>query len=212
MDTQRWFPVVLAVLGLLVVGCGGSDPDDTSGALCAGTDYILPSSTLRDLVTYADQVAVVEVVDESELRGDGPDAGLYREVTIGVRDVVWQAPQRRTVPDETTYITEGWIDRDPDKGPVAPCDQPAMTVGQTYVVGLVEYSSGEWAPMGGPFVLDVDDGHLSGTVDDGPLAAFHGRTPTDLGRALAVVEPDPAVAPYRYLPGGERDQAAAGGG
>ena len=93
-----WFSVALAVVGLLVAGCGGSDSDGTNESLCAGTDYILPSRTLRDLVTYADEVAVVEVVDDSELEGDGPDAHLYREVTIEVRDVVWQAPQRRRYP------------------------------------------------------------------------------------------------------------------
>ena len=110
-----------------------------------------------------------------------------------------------------TYITEGWIDGDRDNDPVAPCDQPALVVGQTYLVGLVEYSAGEWAPMSGPFVLDVDDGQLSSTVDDGPLAEFEGSTPLELGQALASVEPDPAIAPYTDLPGGERDGAAAEG-
>jgi hypothetical protein len=204
---------VMVVAGL-VAGCGGDSAADINTQRCAGADYILPSRTLQDLVTYADQVAVVTLTDDAVVGHDAPDdeleAGSFREVTIRIDDVVWEAPARRPVPDEVTFVPDGgWVDGDPDEGPTAGCDQPVLVEGGRYLVGLVEYSADEWGPMGGPFTLEVDaEGTVHGVVDDGPLAPYEGESAAAVGAALEEVEPDPRVAGFEDLPGGERFPAA----
>lgn len=207
--------VAVLVVAASVVACGVSETDED--AQCRGSaEYIVPSSTLEDLVTYADEVAVVEVIDDTVQRydepGDGLEPELFRDATIRVEEVVWTSPQRRPVPDEVTFVANGWVDGEPQKGPSPACDQPALAVGERYLLGLVEYDTGEWAPMTGPFVLTVDDaGGLSGVVDAGPLSGYEGRSAGAVGKSLDDVEPDPAVMPYRNLPGGLRFGAAHGG-
>lgn len=129
-------------------------------------------------------------------------------MTIEIEDVVWAAPAR-TVPTTATFTTRGWRGGDPANGPAPSCDQPALEVGGRYLIGMVEYRAGDWAPMSGPFVVEVADaGALRGVVSDGPLSPFDGATPEQVGAALGEVEPDPAVVAFRDLPGGERYQAA----
>lgn len=215
-ESRRLARVVLAAVATAtaLASCGSEGPTASgSGADCATADYIVPSGTLEDLVTYADEVAVVEVVDDEVVEYDAPNDGLDlergRKVTIDVDEVVWTAPQQRDVPSSVTFTTRGWVGGDPSEGPLPSCDQPALEVGQRYLVGMVEYRAGDWAPMTGPFVLEVDEaGTVDGVVADGPLSPYDGATPEDVGAALAEVEPDPAIAPYRDQPGGLRFQAA----
>ncbi|HEX2578228.1 MAG TPA: hypothetical protein VHK88_17920 [Aquihabitans sp.] len=191
-------------------GCA-VEQDAGRNAVCAAVEHAVPSDTLQDLVTYADEVAVIDVVDQKIIEHDEPNDGLeptrYRDVTATVVDVVWKAPQNRAVPQSFTFTTGGWKD-----GPAPVCDQPGLELGRRYLVGMVEYRKGEWAPMTGPFLLEVSDrGTLDGVVQDGPLAPYHGRTRADVGAALADVAPHPAVAPFMGEPGGVRDDRAQGG-
>lgn len=200
------------------MGCGSDGLSSAgSGSRCASADHIVPSESLQDLVTYADQVAVVKVVDDEVVEYDRPNDGLelerFREVTIEVTDVVWTAPQQRDVPTSATFTTSGWRGGDPKKGPAPDCDQPPLEVGHRYLVGMVEYRDGEWAPMSGPFVLNVDEsGDVHGVIEDGPLSKYDGGTPAAVGAALAEVAPDPKAAPYRDQPGGLRHRASVDGG
>lgn len=181
----RWVTAMLVAV-LAVAGC---TDDDSQQALCASTDYILPSSTLQDLVTYADEVAVVTILETG------------REVTLRVDEVVWSSPRGREVPDEVTFI---WYGTDEDE-PVAACDQPALERGRRYLLGLVEFVADDWGPMGGPFVLTVDDdGTVEGVVDDGPLSDLDGRSAAEVGAALDDVAPDPEVPTDPDLPAADR--------
>ena len=207
--------LVVAVVVAGFTGCGSRDEGRSAVAddPCFSADRIVPSDTVENLVTYADEMAVVEVVDDDLLEYDKPDDGLelerYRQVTIEAVEVVWRAPQHRTVPHSATFTTSGWVNSDPRQGPRPECGQPALEVGRRYLVGMVEYAKGEWAPMSGPFVLNIDRaGVVHGVVEEGPLSRYNGRLPSEVGAALVDVVPDPAVEPFRDQPGGLRFRAA----
>ncbi len=189
---MRRVPMALltVVAGLALVGCGD---DDQQQAICAGADYILPSSTLQDLVTYADEVAVVTILETG------------REVTLRVDEVVWASPRGREVPDRVSFA---WYGTDEGE-PVAACDQPPLEEGRRYLLGLVEYDTDDRGPMSGPFVLVVaDDDTVQGVVEDGPLAALDGSTAGEVGAALSAVAPDPAVPTDPDLPAADRFTAS----
>ncbi|MEU5767416.1 hypothetical protein ABZ782_15975 [Streptomyces asoensis] len=204
-----------AVLGAVVAGALALVPltddrpaadggGDGGGSLAAGPaeKEAVPSFTATDWVSYGDQVAVVRVTAEHELREpdegadtDGAGTGedyLARTVDLQVKERVWARSGAPALPSSVSFTADGWQVKDGARKELGSPDSSRLEVGHEYVVTLARFSGGVWSPLGSGGVLPYDHGR----VGEGE---FQGRTVTSEAyrsawEARAVPGEEPPVA------------------
>lgn len=226
---RRW------VLGLVVIAscaaCGQAEteprsdadsPGDAATTLTSLSDR-LPSTTPRDWVTYADQVAVVTVSSETRMpapetddRGEGD---IDRTVRLSVDKVVWRAPDSRPLPDEFTYAALGWHRHSGESASepsvLVADDRPRLEVGHRYVMALewdpVDCDRGgsgsipaSWRGLGSGSTLPFDGGVLgagefAGSVVTAEQAIADADAPSLRGSVSARVAGEPLGTLRRLL-------------
>lgn len=218
-----WVPAVL------LASCGTSeDRSETSDEvvlLGIGEDR-LPNESAADVVTFADHVAIVTVIDDEELpvakedldRGEGL---VQRSVHMSVDKVLWSTKSARPAPDEIDWRVLGWnFEGDVvNRTAMAAEDSPRFDVGHTYVVALDWEQpncskGGRWTTLGGSFNAPYEDetigvGEFEGQAvakadladvrppGDGLRSSLWGGSADDLVKALRRARPDPELAAQR---------------
>lgn len=207
--------VVAAVATMTLSGCAQRDTAPAQAqAPTAGIEATdtFPTASLADWVSYPSQLAVVEVVKESELPREGvlADTGygyLGRSVTVNVEEVLWREPRERDVPSTFEMVVWGWIiGEDGVRREAQPEDAVRITPGQRYVVP-VTYAGGRISPLSDHSValLDAEDHiRLAPRQHDVVLEQYAGRPVTSLAQALSVAKPDPRAERRRDVEPGQR--------
>lgn len=164
----------------------------------------LPFESLRDWRSYADLVAVVEVIEERSAPDPAasavPLSDPLRYVTLSFDHVLWT--RRSDLPAHVEILTTGW--RATEKGlvEVAPADGARLDVGRRYVVGLI--LDEKPGAMTASSVLPLD-GDVIGPVAPGPFAAsLVGLTVDELEDRILATKPHPAAAQHEELTPEER--------
>ncbi|MEU5280587.1 hypothetical protein AB0G87_29730 [Streptomyces asoensis] len=194
----------LALVPLTDDGPAADGGGDGGGSLAAGPaeKEAVPSFTATDWVSYGDQVAVVRVTAEHELREpdegadtDGAGTGedyLARTVDLQVKERVWARSGAPALPSSVSFTADGWQVKDGARKELGSPDSSRLEVGHEYVVTLARFSGGVWSPLGSGGVLPYDHGR----VGEGE---FEGRTVTSEAyrsawEARAVPGEEPPVA------------------
>ncbi|MFI5795439.1 hypothetical protein [Streptomyces sp. NPDC051677] len=184
---------VAGALALVPLTDDGPDPGpgpgpghDTAGAGAGGNVVLgesekeaVPSFTATDWVSHGDQVAVVRVTAERELRDasradTGDDSGedyLARTVDLRVGQRLWARSGAPALPVTVSVTADGWQLKDGAKREVGSRASSRLEVGHDYVVAFGHFSDGAWAPLGSGAVLPCDGGRIG----DGE---FQGETVT----------------------------------
>lgn len=213
--------VLVAATGVVTGGLLGGDEESAPVAIVgAGGSEAWPSDTLRDWVSYADQLSVVSVAGERAVpppRGADPatDADyVAREVTLQVERTPWTRAQAPATTEEGTVsvVALGWVDQgDGERIPFRIRGGNRLEVGERYLLPLVKTADG-WSLFSSRAVLDLDGDQATGKVDVGePSAAVAQLAGASIDRAGEIVEatePDPLAAKHAELLPAERWQAA----
>lgn len=205
---------IVASLSLCVVACGGSSP--TKAVVADGLD-LLPHSTLEDWVTYSDAVVVVNVNRETEIAPsvDEIKAGegmIMRTVQVEVSDTVWSRDEAPSAPATFEFVTYGWVFKGDKRTVIGEAGGARIEVGRSYLVPLVRFETGEWAPISSQEVLVWNDG--VGVLENPATAsaavkAVADHPKSELADLLGSTKPDPVAAPYGDLSAQDRYQAVA---
>jgi hypothetical protein len=206
------------VVGLVIAACGTDGDDDV--LVVHSPDYTLPGETLRDWVSYGDQLSVVSVLDATgpqtppDYRGSGGLIG--RRVTVRVERTLWRrrgAPRaKRTV----SFDTWGWMmetDQDPNspRRPMVSEGTTRMETGHRYLTMLVRFSDG-WGPLTDRAVMTLSkQGTVTSEVVSGEpspaAAALRGKTIARAAELVAATTPDPVADRHADLPPEKRLRA-----
>ncbi len=211
MRTRIGIGSVLAAAAIILVTVavtqrgGTSSPEVTE---VVGADSVLPNSSMVDWVSYADQVAVVHILGESEIpppvevweRGEGY---IGRTVEARVERDLWVASGRVPLSGNVEIVDWGWHLKDGEKRPF----RGRMEVGGLYLVPLVNID-GKLGSMA-LSAIAIEDGKVSGGVAgaDSWYAALAGVELERLGATLADTPPDPLAVQFGHLPPVERAEA-----
>lgn len=229
----------VVLLSAALSGCG-SQEGQRLGAPVAGdgsydydrwgmSDNALPSATLEDWVSYADQVSAVTVVAEHQLPL-GPDelanaeGSVARTVTLEIERTLWRRPGAPRAQRRVTFDTWGWRLHE---GRMTPMNQGGarLEVGRRYVLPLVLFTfEGEegWGvladgdanfPLGGSTIVDgqVERPAKPGSDPYPGLEVFTGVTLDAFAARLARTKADPLAAKYADLDPLARWEAVARG-
>ncbi|MFD9434970.1 hypothetical protein [Streptomyces sp. NPDC060002] len=237
-----------AVLGAAVAGAlalvpltddrSGDDADSRNVVLGASEKEALPSFTATDWVSYGDQVAVVRVTAEHELRDPGEETGaeedyLARTIDLQVKERVWARSGAPALPSKVSVTADGWQLKDGTKKEMGSPDSSRLEVGHDYVITFARFSDGAWSPLGSGGVLPYDhsrvgEGEFEGETvtvgayrsaweerlvpgDEEPMAfRTVGKPATGVRGILRSATPDATAARYFGLDPAARYQKVAG--
>jgi hypothetical protein len=170
-----------------------------------------PSASLTDWVSYGDQVSIVSVDAEEELR-QGGDGYVGRIVTLRIEKTIWRREGAPSAGRAVRVVTWGWA-VDEERRPVAASGGPRLEVGARYVTALVRAPRDgvEWTPLADDSTLPLDGDVITtaGILGVPSLLAkeLRGKSVDKLAIMLAHTQPDPIAAKYFDLPPDERVQA-----
>jgi hypothetical protein len=179
-----------------VAGAAGAGPDQPENCGPRG-DYAFPQETLRDWVSFFDQLSVVRAVDERRagpLRD--PDGAGYvgRHVTVRVERTLWRRAGAERAPRRFELVDFGWWqERDGSLRPVAACGETRLAVGRRYLA-IVGRHRTRWFPAT-TGRLRLRGSLVAGGVDEGrPSEAHDALTGMRVRAAAAIVS---VAQPYR---------------
>ncbi len=163
-----------------------------NGVVVAADAEIFSGADFDDWVTYADHVAIVEVVEEARMEPEsGPEVShVGRMVTIEIQESLWS--RQEEPPSELSFITNGWIVKGEEEREVWPSEGLRLAVGARYVIPLFETSNG-WGLLNSSSVipLENDQVHTKFAPSGGAAKASIGNSTADIRRDLASAKPDP---------------------
>ncbi|MCW5254691.1 hypothetical protein [Streptomyces sp. SHP 1-2] len=166
----------------------------------------LPNRSPIDWVSYADQVAVVNVTSETEIPASTEEiaAGegyISRRVTLDIDEVVWSRAGAPTPPSMLSLVVDGWAFKGDTRTPIALEQSSRLEPGHTYVLSLTQMADGSWSALGSQAALPYDsdvigEGEYQGRIvtaaQFGVAVDAHDDPPEDGGHATrgAEVIPD----------------------
>ena len=197
---------------MLLIGCGGS-----GGYVVVHADRAWPAETLRDWVSFGDQLSVIEVVAESaparwpEYKNSGGLLG--RRVTVRIERTLWRRPNSAPPPGRVIrFASWGWMmgsDQHPfsSRRRVVGEHEPRLEVGGRYLAVLAK-DEREWFAIGeATMTLAADDTITSQVVAGSPAAgaaALRGKSIEQAAQTLAATRPLPLARKYGHLPPADR--------
>lgn len=181
----------------------------------AAIDPAYPQETLRDLVSYSDQVSVVRVVrDERPPARDADETGGmdFRPVTMHVDETIWRGASHAAVPDTLEFFTWGWL-----KGrPIGAEGGARLEVGRRYLMAIThgkEAGATKWWSFSDSAQLRMKGGRTDADDVVGEPSALFSRladlTLDEVAVLLARTRPDPLAVKYADLGAVERWEAVA---
>lgn len=207
----RWVVAVPAA-AVLVVAVAVTLPNLTSNDRKPAAEQTVfgdalekfPNDTASGVVSYADQVAVVTAISETEIPDNAPPARaaagegtINRRVTFRVDRTLWQRPGTKAAPASFESVWWGWALHDHVRSKFIGHGAPWIEVGSQYVMPLA-YDEGAFAPIQ-PFAVFTYRGSAV-VLSEGqntPLAQqLSGASLTTVTTVFATATPDPAVAKH----------------
>lgn len=208
--------LVAGALGCFaLVSCSADSGQSEPDAIVAHASGVSSPSSLAEVVSSADFVAIVEVTSSRQPTVDDiepPEPGVTpvsvrpeefrtgRILTYAVRDVVWSNSDAK-IPSEFEVVAMGYHDTGEELVPIAPADGVRAEEGSRYLAPIFEYADDMYALAGFGMQYPIDS--KSGEVDTTKLTPkgppeFVELSLDELGVALAstapVVQPSPPTA------------------
>lgn len=194
-----------------VVACGSAGRAD----IIASADSAVPADSVQDWATYADAIAVIDVLNEERIppgddelkRGEGT---VSRRITIGIEKPLWLRPTARDdirLPSELVTGGGFWEFRGDKEARVRVENREWLEVGGKYLAIMAyidpefsvnpEKKLGDADPQWGPLVwMAYRDGRIDSLFGDESGKELLGLTGEELARMMESTKPDPDAAPY----------------
>ncbi len=213
---------LVAVFAVAVVGTvfvvNDGNADDNSTVVGAAADRF-PSEDLSDWVTYADQVAVVSILEETLIDppadvAERQEGYVERVVEMRVDSTLWTSSDAKARAEGTIdFEAFGWILKGEDIVPIAPGGGTRLEVGKRYVIPLVKIEKG-WSSLSPSSIIGVNvDGELvleERITNPATLALVESSANADeLAAQILATSPDPDAEEFSHLPPEERYNAVA---
>lgn len=179
------------------------------------TSDLLPSQTLSQWVSYAEQVVVARVASErrQEIVGETAEFGeglVGREVTLEIERTIWSEPELRSQRSgAVTFTAAGWVLKDGKLSPLR-YEGPRLEVGERVVLPLTTTPTGiSPLTVHSVALLDADRAVLAPGQTDAVVRQLAGRSIADIAQELRTARPDPVAQRFRHLPPFQRSQAVS---
>jgi hypothetical protein len=190
---------ILVGLAGILAGCGDDGaavrPSSASG-VAAQMEQRFPSGTIEDVASFADQLSIVEVLDDRALPFSSPEeaaAGegyLPRVATLRIVETLWRragAPPTPTVTFEMELL--GWLAKpDGTRRPFADGVGPWPLVGERLLMAMVVVD-GRWSPYSSDTMWPLE-GRTTKDIDPGRSDTSGGRSSGYIGERLAGARVD----------------------
>lgn len=212
--TQRrhWFlGVVLALLilgGTTVAVLMPRTPTDTATQpVPVDTDAPFPSETASDVVSYADHVALVTAISETEAPPESTPPGtfppgetaVYRQVTFRIDATLWSRTDAPTAPKQFTSLWWGWLVNGTSRRPFIVQGAPAVFMGAQYVMPIA-YDGNAFTAIQPFAVFRFDQDAVTPEEQETQLAHLLRHASRDqVADVFANAISDPVAAHYRHL-------------
>jgi hypothetical protein len=218
--TRRPLVGGLLLAAVALTGCWPGDngrAEEAAPNRCnaGNADYRLPTDTLTDWVSFSDQLSVVEVTGEHRGEpervepGSDQDQWVGRRVDLRVHDTPWRRAEAPSAPDTLTVEVDPWVLHKGRLQRFQISEGPWVEVGRRYLMGLVRFDEGEWAPFPRSTMPLSPAGIVTATCEKHTtLARFTGLTPADAAAVLAQTPADPVAAANPTVPPVQRAQQA----
>ena len=205
---------VAAVVGLSACGDEPATNDSTPVEVYGAGSLAVPVESLSDVVSYADQVSVVEVVSERDLSppgGQNPEEDYVpREVTVVVGETLWRRPGAPASDDRFSMVAFGSVERPNERAPVGVVGGARLEVGESCLMALAQRKEGWGAYPMSTLELDGDRtvDEVGGQAPPPTVAPLAGKSLDEVADIVQAAKPDPLAVKYGDLPPAERWQAA----
>lgn len=215
--SRRWLiPALVAavVAALVAVTTASQSPSErthrpserTTSPTFPEAEGPFPDATASDVVSYADHVALVTAVSETELpqtASPSPTAvgerAIYRRVRFRVDATLWSHDGARAVPAEFTAVCPGWLVRADKRVPFVVHGAPWIIVGAQYVMPIA-YTGTVFEAIQPFAMFRLNRGTVALEDQDSPLARELARATPDAMRAVfAQAVPDPLAVRFGGL-------------
>jgi hypothetical protein len=165
--------VVVLAAALAAIALAPSSTSSRCGDAGPSGDYAFPQETLRDWVSYFEQLSVVRAVGERRAGSLHDSSGVVgRYVSVEVERTPWRRPGGNRAPDRFETNDWGWgREDDGSLRPLTPCGETRMVVGRRYLAIVGRYR-GEWFPAT-TGRLRLDGSRAVGGVDGGRPSEAH---------------------------------------
>ncbi|MGN0064698.1 MAG: hypothetical protein ACI379_10690 [Nocardioides sp.] len=208
-------PVLILALALSMAACGTTPAPTEPDVINAQLSDRFPNSTATDWVTYGDAVAVVEVTESR--RGEPSEDALEigegdvpRTVEFTIKDIVWERPEARRLPESLDYPALGWHFKNgavEDAKALVSDDRPLFHEGHQYLVTLAWQDRrcyegdgvipGHWVGLGSGSSIPITDKILG-------VGEFGGQE-QDLEAAQTMAKELPQDSVFAQVVGGSVD-------
>lgn len=140
---RRCNSLVLALLTCLLAFCLSACGGQTITMHASWAEYY---TTLKDLKLHSDFAVSGQItqIGSGVKPGDGP---VYSDVTLTVKQVLWNAHEQKAVPPTIEFHENGGTY---NNNKYVVDDDPLYAVGQHVVLFFTEYSPGKYRVTGGP--------------------------------------------------------------
>lgn len=196
------------VLGGTTVAVLSPTPRDAATPpLPADTHASFPSETPSDVASYADHVALVTAISETDAPPESTPPGrfppdetaVYRQVTFRVDETLWTRANAPTAPKHFTALWWGWLINGDERMPFIVHGAPTVFIGAQYVMPIA-YDGKAFTAIQPFAAFRFVDNTVLPEDQDTPLAQALTRAPrraiTDV---FANAVPDPLAVRYRHL-------------
>jgi hypothetical protein len=172
----------------------------------ATTDVAFPSDTASDVVSYADHVALVTAITETDApstaastSSPGGEHVVMRTITFRVDRTLWSRPDAPTAPKHLTALWWGWLLRDGKRTPFIVHGAPAVFLGARYVMPIA-YDGTTFSAIQPFAVFRVGRNGITPEEQDTPLArVLAGASLDGVSALFSAAEPDPVAEQHRNL-------------
>jgi hypothetical protein len=178
----------VAVAGIALLSDGSSS--DRPRVMTSHADYVW-GDTPRDWVSWADAIAVVEVVGEDQLEHpwdthESREGFVGRQIRAAIEETIWARPGAEPAPNSVTLkTTDGWWYDHGALVPMKDLGAHRSEVGDRLLVAMFHSKDWGWTLMSGGIPVSAD-ARLRPDVDQ-----------TDLGEQLRSMTVQQTVETFR---------------
>jgi len=194
-----------AVVAATVAGFALFYGGDDRPRLMTSQAYYVWGDTSRDWVSWADEIAVVEVVGEEQLPHEW-DAHVSREGFVGrriqatIHKKIWTVPGAEPAPESVTLkTTDGWFYDHGELIPLKDLGAHRVEVGDRLLVAMTYSETWGWTLMSGGVPVDAT-ARVQADADQTDIGEqLDGQTLPHLVQTFRSAQPFADVVRFRHL-------------
>jgi hypothetical protein len=203
--TIATFAVVAGIAALALMPSGdGRGVSDRPRVMTSQAHYVW-GDTPRDWISWADQIAVVEVLGDEQVpfepsAFEGGSGWVARRIHARIAERIWARPGAPGLqPSVKLRTTDGWWYRNGDLSPIKDVGAHRGEVGDRLVVAMMHSPRWGWTLMSGGVPVDADARLHADHDQTGIGKQLNGMTLPQLEGTFRSAQPFADVVRFRHL-------------